>query len=96
MKQEDIELPCALHGSAINTVIYTENGEIWISNGEYASQVNYCPISGKKADIQITAKILEEENTDNFYKSLGDECTSEYFAEIKKISDEYRKIKDNF
>ena len=45
MKQEDIELPCALHGSAINTVIYTENGEIWISNGEYASQVNYCPIS---------------------------------------------------
>jgi len=92
MKQENIELPSALHGGAMSEVIFTDNGEIWISNGEYASQVNYCPITGKKADIQITVEVLDKENTDNFYKSNEDITTSEYFKEVNEISENYRKL----
>lgn len=28
---------------------YEDDGYFWVSNGEYASQVNYCPICGKQA-----------------------------------------------
>lgn len=41
------------YGSAINTCWEEQNGEMWVSNGEYSSQINFCPITGRKATIQI-------------------------------------------
>ena len=40
------------YGPAITTS-FKEDGEIWVTNGEYISQVNYCPFTGEKADAQI-------------------------------------------
>lgn len=31
------------------------DGEFWVGNGEYASQVNYCPVCGEKAPVQVGA-----------------------------------------
>ena len=36
------------YGPAITTS-FKEDGEIWVTNGEYISQVNYCPFTGEKA-----------------------------------------------
>jgi hypothetical protein len=44
--------PC--YGVAFHNCIEDDNGRLWIQNGEYASQVNYCPICGYKAPTQIT------------------------------------------
>lgn len=45
--------PDGIYGSAINSCWEEENGEMWVSNGEYSSQVNFCPITGRKATKQI-------------------------------------------
>lgn len=39
------------YGPAITTS-FKEDGEIWVTNGEYISQVNYCPYTGEKAEKQ--------------------------------------------
>lgn len=46
--------PDGTYGSAIDSCWEEQNGEMWVSNGEYSSQVNYCPITGRKATKQIT------------------------------------------
>ena len=35
------------YGPAVTTS-FEENGVIYVTNGEYISQVNYCPFTGKK------------------------------------------------
>lgn len=40
------------YGEAI-TGLREIDGELWIGNGEYCTQVNFCPYCGKKADKQI-------------------------------------------
>jgi len=47
------ELPKDGYGAAINICIELKNGELWVGNGEYGSQVNYCPFCGKEALIKI-------------------------------------------
>lgn len=42
-------LPEAAYGAAIVTCYEDENGKLWVSNDEYASQVNYCPYCGCRA-----------------------------------------------
>ena len=42
-------------GTAANTC-YEENGKLFITNGEYSNQVNYCPFCGYKAKIQLKEK----------------------------------------
>lgn len=37
-----------LYGAAVDRS-YWLGGQLWITNGEYASQVNYCPWCGKRA-----------------------------------------------
>jgi len=44
-------LPQAAFGEAINSC-FEKDGEFWVGNNEYASQVNYCPFCGEKAPIQ--------------------------------------------
>jgi hypothetical protein len=41
------------YGDAITDCDESSNGELWVGNGEYASQVNFCPFCGFKAKIQI-------------------------------------------
>ena len=43
------ELPFAEYGQAIDECEGNDKGELWVSNGEYASQVNFCPFCGTKA-----------------------------------------------
>ena len=40
------------YGPAITTS-FEEDGQIWVTNGEYISRVNYCPYTGKKASSQM-------------------------------------------
>lgn len=30
---------------------------LWVGNGEYTSQVNYCPYCGYKAEVETTVKM---------------------------------------
>jgi hypothetical protein len=38
---------------AFDQVYVQEDGSVWIGNGEYVSQVNFCPWCGKKAEKQL-------------------------------------------
>jgi len=40
-------------GGAVEECFENENGQLWVSNGEYCSQVNYCPYCGFKAPRQV-------------------------------------------
>jgi hypothetical protein len=44
----DISSMDGAHGPAISTC-YEDEGHFWVDNGEYASQVNYCPVCGQQA-----------------------------------------------
>lgn len=39
----------AAHGIAVDTCSEDLNGRLWVDNGEYASQVFFCPVCGMKA-----------------------------------------------
>lgn len=40
-------------GPAVKLVIEEQSGELWVTNGEYATQVNFCPKCGYKARQQV-------------------------------------------
>jgi len=50
-----------LHGCAF-TNIFNIEGEIWLTNGEYSTQVYYCPICGEKAEKEPIKEIYDEVN----------------------------------
>jgi hypothetical protein len=41
------------YGIAFDRVEEDEDGRLWIDNGEYVSQVNYCPMTGRPARVKI-------------------------------------------
>jgi len=41
------------HGAAVEFCFESEDGMLIVDNGEYSSQVNYCPVCGYKAKKQI-------------------------------------------
>lgn len=45
-------LPQTGCGQAI-TICFQRHGELFVDNGEYESQVNYCPFCGVKAPLQF-------------------------------------------
>ena len=49
MNDPSMDIPKQSYGSAITTS-FEEDGEIWVTNGEYMSKVNYCPFTGEKAE----------------------------------------------
>lgn len=53
------KVPHAIYGPAVNLCREDHNGTYWVGNGEYASQVNYCPFCGKKAPTQIKDEDFE-------------------------------------
>lgn len=40
-------------GDAIDDCAEDDQGRFWASNGEYGSQVNYCPVCGAKAPTPV-------------------------------------------
>ena len=42
-------LPSASYGGAIDECREDDQCRLWVGNGEYSSQVNYCPFCGHKA-----------------------------------------------
>jgi hypothetical protein len=42
-----------LYGSAIEDCREDDAGRLWVDNGEYATQVNFCPYCGYPAKIQV-------------------------------------------
>jgi hypothetical protein len=46
-------LPDGAYGEAINSCSEDKDDKLWIDNGEYSSQVNYCPYCGYKSKKQV-------------------------------------------
>ena len=49
------ELPEAAYGKAITYCYEDTDGKLWITNEEYASQVNSCPYCGHAARVKVDA-----------------------------------------
>ena len=47
-------LPEAAYGKAITYCYEDVAGKLWITNEEYASQVNFCPYCGCKARVEVS------------------------------------------
>lgn len=60
--------PKEIYGGAITEIIEGEDGKMWASNGEYATQINFCPFTGKKADVQMS-KFENNTNEYTIYKN---------------------------
>ena len=45
--------PVAGYGAAVCWCEEDEEGRLWVDNGEYSSQVNYCPYCGFRAPTQV-------------------------------------------
>lgn len=41
------------YGNAVEYCSESESGTLWVSNGEYSSQVNFCPVCGYKAKVAV-------------------------------------------
>lgn len=52
--QENYNAPYKLWGDAITYTRIDEKGRMWAGNGEYETQVNYCPFTGTPAPKQMT------------------------------------------
>ena len=50
-----LDSPCSKAGEAIDYCVEDDDdGTLWAGNCEYDSQVNYCPVCGYKAKVQVT------------------------------------------
>lgn len=45
-----LDSDCAECGPAITYCFENDDGSLWAGNGEYESQVNFCPICGRKVE----------------------------------------------
>ncbi len=52
-------VPEKSYGPAIGHT-YEEDNKLWVTNGEYSSQVNYCPYCGYEAKIKVVSELREE------------------------------------
>ena len=43
------------YGSAVDICTENDKGELWVSNLEYSSRVNFCPFCGYRAPSQVDA-----------------------------------------
>lgn len=46
-------LPESGYGAAVDMCVEDNDGKLWVDNGEYSSQVNYCPYCGFRAPTQV-------------------------------------------
>jgi hypothetical protein len=52
-----LDSPKAAYGAAVEACYEWKDGTFWVTNDEYSSQVNYCPVCGAKAPVQIENKL---------------------------------------
>jgi len=57
-------------GTAISYTIIDEDGKMWVGNGEYESQVNFCPMTGKKAPTQLKVAEVWENGTEKYENEI--------------------------
>lgn len=60
--QCSLESPSRAHGEAITLCREDGDGTFWAGNSEYESQVNYCPMCGAKAPVQMNEYSFEKLN----------------------------------
>ena len=53
-------------GHAIKYTYSKEDGTMWVGNDEYETQVNFCPMTGKPAEKQMTGTEKQFSNGVNF------------------------------
>lgn len=44
------------YGEAITSCVEREDGTLWVGNGEYATQVNFCPFCGFGAKVKFVER----------------------------------------
>lgn len=47
------DYPFSVYGPAITNCWEDDDGRLCVSNGEYMSQVNFCPFCGKGAKVRV-------------------------------------------
>jgi hypothetical protein len=52
--------PEGLWGIAIDYTRIDKEGKMWVGNGEYETQVNYCPFTGTQAPKQMKVEYHEK------------------------------------
>lgn len=50
---DGVAFPSGGYGAAVDDVDEHEDGALWVSNREYATQVNFCPFCGYKAKVAV-------------------------------------------
>jgi hypothetical protein len=59
--------PYDYFGQAIDRVYMNEEGEMWVTNGEYATQVNFCPFTGVEAIKKM--KVVDSDSKYKVYEN---------------------------
>ena len=57
MHTHSFSTPSQMYGGAIYDVYEREDGTLWVDNGEYSSQVNFCPLDGYEAKVKVDRPI---------------------------------------
>jgi hypothetical protein len=62
--------PDGLWGVAISYTRTDKEGKMWVGNGEYESQVNYCPVTGQMAPVQMKRVHTFIKSSDGLIKTI--------------------------
>jgi len=70
MDRFNYHAPESMWGQAIKYTYTKEDGTMWVGNEEYETQVNFCPMTGKPAEKQMTGTEKRLSNATNcaFYE----------------------------
>ena len=60
---------CSGWGDAVGACYEKKDGTLWVDNGEYGSQVNFCPYCGYKAKVPAIS-LIDYNNMINELKDL--------------------------
>ena len=58
--------PSDSYGPAIEFTHIDKDGKMWVGNGEYETQVNFCPMTGKPAPTQMEVVKVWENKTEEY------------------------------
>jgi len=58
--------PDGLFGTAVAYTRVDSSGKMWVGNGEYETQVNFCPMTGKPAPTQLKVVNVWESGTEEY------------------------------
>lgn len=53
--------PYNLWGQAVDYVRIDDDGRMWIGNGEYETQVNFCPFTGTEAPNKLIVEHIDNQ-----------------------------------